>query len=193
MKGDNFYGNSTGYDTTDKLTIRTINYNDLSDDTQKYIWQAFYTWWAKGALNLIADSYGTNYKFGSDSKYKELYFGFINKKSPDGGYQTALTESPEDNNSIRMAINLVAYGSLKNGGNPDGESNNKDVPVYLDRTIAHEMTHAVMSANINNYYSLPQFIKEGIAELTIGVDDLCWRLYVHALFGKASGWRRFSD
>ena len=43
----------------------------------------------------------------------------------------------------------------------------------FDRSIAHELTHAVMHSNIN-YYAiglLPAFVREGSAELTIGIED----------------------
>ena len=156
------------YDTTGELTISDdISFNDLSS-SEKYIWQALKTWWGKGVLNLIAESYGDDYSFNPNSTSKILYFGFI-EQGGDDGYQTALTAYPAGSNYLRMAVNSRAYGALKNGGNPDGDSYN--VSIYLDRTIAHEMTHAVMMANVDDYFSLPQFVKEGIAELTIGVDD----------------------
>ncbi|MBR0062505.1 MAG: calcium-binding protein, partial [Selenomonadaceae bacterium] len=65
---------------------------------------------------------------------------------------------------------LGAFGSLKSDGNPDGESALYDGIQFLDYTIAHEMTHAVMKATVNNFNALPQFIVEGIADLTIGGD-----------------------
>ena len=43
--------------------------------------------------------------------------------------------------------------------------------VYLDRTIAHELTHAVMAANIDYFFQLPTLFTEGVAELTHGIDD----------------------
>ncbi len=42
---------------------------------------------------------------------------------------------------------------------------------YLDRTIAHELTHAVMAANITGFNKLPDSITEGSAELAHGIDD----------------------
>ena len=42
---------------------------------------------------------------------------------------------------------------------------------YLDRITAHELTHALMQANIDNYGELPLWFVEGCAELTQGVDD----------------------
>lgn len=60
-------------------------------------------------------------------------------------------------------MNKFANVSSVNGSIGFGE--------YLDRTIAHELTHCVMAANINYYAKLPQFVKEGMAELTHGTDD----------------------
>ena len=45
---------------------------------------------------------------------------------------------------------------------------------YLDRVLSHEFTHAVMDANIRyatGDKGLPQFIKDGMSELTHGIDD----------------------
>lgn len=42
---------------------------------------------------------------------------------------------------------------------------------YLDRITAHELTHALMQANIDNFDGLPLWFVEGCAELTQGVDD----------------------
>lgn len=55
-------------------------------------------------------------------------------------------------------------------GNSDGRISGWDT-CYLDRVLAHEMTHAVMWININGFNDLPQFITEGMAELTHGIDD----------------------
>lgn len=41
----------------------------------------------------------------------------------------------------------------------------------MDRTIAHEMTHALMGANIKYFSDLPLYMKEGTAELVHGIDD----------------------
>ena len=41
----------------------------------------------------------------------------------------------------------------------------------LDRTLSHELTHALMAANIRHFNYLPKFIKEGAAELVHGIDD----------------------
>lgn len=160
----------TIYPTEDEL-----EYTDLSNETQQYIWRALYTWWAKGVLDLISESYGENYGFGSNSSAtaKVLYFGFVNERAS----LQAETNNWLNKTVLSMAINMKVYGSLKKGSNPDGEPNTtwEGTKYYyhpsLDRTLAHEMTHAVMMANIDNFGSLPQSIKEGMAELTHGIDD----------------------
>ena len=149
----------------------SISYSSLSNNAQKYIWQAFETWWLNGALDLISESYGDNYGFSdkSSATVKKLYFGFVNENN--GALATTWTWSNYSGKATQLAmtVNMNYYNSI-DIGNPDGESNNYSAG-YLDRTLAHEFTHAVMSANINGTRNLPQFIKEGMSELTHGIDD----------------------
>ena len=125
-------------------------------------------------MNLVAQSYGSNYKF--NSSVNKLYFGFFKETLNANGYITWNTTSKCFNNNklsgIFISVNshADAYGSLENGGNPDGKMKDKDT-FYLDRVLAHEMTHAVMMINIDSFNDLPQFIKEGTAELVHGIDD----------------------
>ncbi len=177
---DNFTGSTF---TTNGLTVKladfdndifnpySISYSSLSNDTKKYIWQAFKTWWAGGALDLIAESYGNNYGFSSDSSatVKELYFGFRNETSNTLAatpfrYYTGSGKTIQ----LGMYVNMYHYNSITIG-DVDGKRNSSGF--YLDRTLAHEMTHAVMAANINHFADLSQFITEGMAELTHGIDD----------------------
>ena len=166
------------YATQNWLYPEIINYNNLFDeDDQKYIWQAFKTWWADGILDLIEESYGNNYGFGNHSSAttKTLYFGFVNKPAKNGQITLAITGAPYVYTAtgtaatLAMAVNLSAYGSLEDNGNPDGQNNLGYS--YLDRVLAHEMTHAVMMATVNYFSDLPQFVTEGLAELTHGADD----------------------
>ena len=158
----------------DKFNPQEITYDDLTDDTQRYIWRALQTHWASGALNLIAQSYGNNFGFTSSSSatVKKIYFGFFNDENGD------LATTPhvrEDGVAYRIGIrvNMSYYSSLANGGNVNGKTTNygNDGTDYLDRALAHEFTHAVMAANVNSAGDLPAFIQEGIPELTIGIDN----------------------
>ena len=39
-----------------------------------------------------------------------------------------------------------------------------DLWIDVDRIVAHEMVHGIMSASGMNFYSMPTWLKEGIAE-----------------------------
>lgn len=177
---NSFTGN---YFTTNGLTVQlasfdryfnpyNISYTSLTNNTQRYIWQAFQTWWASGALNLISESYGSNYGFGSNSSapVKKLNFGFENENS--GVMATTYfwtNPSTGKNTQLAMTVNMHNYDSLVIGDS-DGKISNYN-SFYLDRVLAHEFTHAVMAANINHFGNLPMFVSEGMAELTHGTDD----------------------
>ncbi len=174
---DSFTGNSF---TTNGLTVVLsdfdrdmnpygISYGNLSNSAQRYIWQALETWWAENSLDLIAQSYGDNYSFtsASNATVKKLYFGFVNDNN--NTLATTWTWNPRGNASqLAMTVNMKYYNDVT-VGNADGKTS--ATSTYLDRTLAHEFTHAVMSANIYSVGNLPQFIKEGMSELTHGIDD----------------------
>ena len=144
-------------------------YSKLSA-AEKFIWNGLYTWWVKGALDLIAESYGNNFSFTNKSSAttKELYIQFVNEDNNwrayswgnynrDSGKMTKLT----------LSINMNYYGGYSKKSIAEANSS-------FDILIAHELTHSVMDANINYknvYESLPAFVKEGLAVLTTGVTD----------------------
>ena len=158
---------NSAYEYTD------INYSDLTGDAQKYIWQAFKTWWAKGALDLNAQSYGDNYSFAAPSSTaKKLNFGFVNQSSglmavTAGWYADYPSHKTIDR--LAMAVNIYNYSSIIQG-NADGKMSTRD-GYYLDRVLSHEFTHALMYANVDYAGDLPNYIMEGMAELTHGTDD----------------------
>jgi len=62
-------------------------------------------------------------------------------------------------------------------GTPNYNGVNEDILTgyrqeYFDRTLTHEMVHALMDANIVSVGELPASIKEGLAELIHGIDDV---------------------
>ncbi|MBR4905084.1 MAG: hypothetical protein IKZ53_10490 [Selenomonadaceae bacterium] len=151
-------------------TPSAIKYSQLTDDTQKYIWQALKTWWAKSALDLIEQSYGDNYTFGSGATVKKIYVGFSDSITAMASTSGWFTDSSREKvNKLSLQINMNKYESLIIG-NVDGKMSDKDT-YYLDRVLAHELTHAIMYATVNYSDDLPQFLKEGLPELTHGADD----------------------
>ena len=157
--------NDTSFKTKDGLTFRLYNSN-LSKD-EKYMWRALKTWWAENTLELIKESYGYSFK-DSDASVKDITVEFVN--DPFGGYlaKTSKAKTIDGIETRVLTINKFFYNNFsnddKNGISPSGK-------VYLDRTIAHELTHAVMMAKIKSFWELPEFFIEGTAELTHGIDD----------------------
>ncbi|MBQ9479891.1 MAG: hypothetical protein IJU71_10095 [Selenomonadaceae bacterium] len=155
--------------TTNGLTFNIPN--NLTTD-QKTIVNSLYTWWAEEGLDLVAESYGDNFGFTSASSatVKNINVEFVNSKEN----YLALVQFAYDSKSGKTAslilrVNMNYYSSIK-ADDVNGESSNSSAG-YLDRTLAHEFTHAVMAANITNFSKLPNFIVEGMAELTHGIDD----------------------
>ena len=142
---------------------------------QQGIWQGLYTWWAKNSLRLIEESYGTDYRFDNpNASVNEMTVEFIN----DATSALALVGTSFNVSSGRavkliLRINMKYYNDIR-ADNVDGASNFNFGNIrasYLDRTLAHEFTHAVMAANIDHFNDLPAYLKEGTAEMTHGISD----------------------
>ena len=142
-----------------------LDYSSLTT-AQKFIWNALYTWWAKNSLDLIIASYGDNYDF-SNATVKNIHVGFIT--SDDSTLASVKYWSGNDVVvDLDLKINMKYYSNIDTS---DYNGSSTLTNYYLDRTLAHELTHAAMATNINYFNNLPIFIKEGIAELTHGIDD----------------------
>ena len=136
-------------------------YSDLTA-TEKFIWNGLYTWWIEGALDLIEESYGTNFGFGkkSSADVKEISVTFNEDEFPAATYSTYYLATGKTA-TLNLNINMDYWDALKKN---------------FGKTVAHEMTHAAMKANVllePTYYSLPGFVREGLAELTVGVKNSC--------------------
>ncbi len=147
---------------TFKLTKSSLTTNEA------YMWRAMKTWWAAEGLNLIEKSFGYSFN-DTDAVTKEIDVVFKNETSKSYLAYMNLTKS---NGKYKLTLNIndnsfKSFSSSDVNGVSTGNS-----AFYLDRTLAHELTHAVMMAKVNNYDDLPPFITEGLAELTRGIDDL---------------------
>lgn len=97
---------------------------------------------------------------------KEMEFGFVNENS--GIMASTWSSVAKTNSYLGMTVNMHNYNSLVIG---DSNGRRSGSGFYLDRVPAHEFAHAVMSSNINYFHDLPNYILEGMAELTRGTDD----------------------
>lgn len=155
--------------TTFKIQGLTVTVPEKSklDSSQQYIVGALYTWWIKNSLSLIKKSFGLSFTdSGVSTKKLNVYF----YNAPDGIAAYAGTGSGEKAQSLSLRINMRYFQGIENKKNPNGVGDEKTL-TYLDRTIAHELTHATMAANIDYFNNLPTAFKEGSAELVHGIDD----------------------
>lgn len=150
------------------LTFNLEKDFDSLSPKEQFIWQGLYTWWAKGALDLIKTSYGYSFKD------KDVYFNSvtISFKDDDSTTMRAWNEWHANNSGkverVTIVINMRYYKDIDTT-NPNGYSSSAGF--YLDKTLAHELTHTLTYAKVLNGTDLPKFIKEGLGELTIGIDD----------------------
>ncbi len=175
--------------TTEELTNQTFTSdNNNNKDTQTYTAEQFRNaiqtivkgmngWWATETAKLIYDTYGLDFNgktlkvdFNFNQADLQADTGPLGKKEND--------TTPAD--VIEMSFSLPMYGvidSVDVNGNTriEGGGNQN----YLDRTVAHEMVHALMQStgtlkryeNNSGIVSMPEFFSEGIAELIMGLDD----------------------
>ena len=169
--------NSNGKSLITPLTLDTLT------DDQKAIIAGLFKWWAADCLALNEESYGVG--FNSDTtmcKDIGLFFFDDGKTSGSSGtlatvwnWQRNYSDGSDDSETgdgtayqLMLNVNMRFYNGV-DSDNVDGEGSGTSA--LLDRTLAHEFNHAVWAANVNFFGKLPKFIKEGVAELTHGIDD----------------------
>ena len=140
---------------------------DAATTVKQTIIKALNSEWIDSSLSLIKEAYGLSFT-EDDTSVRTMDMDFENS----GGTTLAYVLSEFTGNKttkLSMRVNMDFYDKL-NQTDVNGSTSTAGAG-YLDRTIAHELTHAVMSANIDNFADLPLYISEGAAELTHGIDD----------------------
>ena len=159
----NTYGN---YDT-----IQAKTFDDLTDD-QKTIVAGLFKWWVAEGLKLSEESYGIGFD-SSTAALSDMGLYFYDGKGVDktlAAVQYWQQDSDGATTKLLLKVNMNYFAGIS-AKDVDGTSTNSSIKQILDRTLAHELTHANMQANINYFKTLPQFITEGSAELIHGIDD----------------------
>lgn len=147
------------------LTVNVPEQSRLSLSAQ-WIVGALYTWWIAESLTLIDSSFGMNFN-EAGTTVKTLDVSFYN--SSDGKMASSFYSSGQKSTELQLHINMSYYEGI-DMSNPNGVGSSAAITT-LDRTIAHELVHCVMSANVDWYSRLPISFKEGAAELVHGIDD----------------------
>ena len=151
--------------TINGLTVNVPEQSTLSASAQ-WIVGALYTWWIGESLALIDSSFGLNFnEAGTTVKTLDVYF----YNSADGKMASSFYSSGQKSTALELHINMNYYEGIDTN-NPNGVGSSTALTT-LDRTIAHELVHVVMSANFDWYSRLPVSFKEGAAELVHGIDD----------------------
>ena len=147
---------------------------DVATDVEQTIVKALNSEWIDSSLQLIKDSYGIAFTDDTAS-VREMNLVFSNEGTGTNSPLAYVTShfAGDTTDKLTLTVNMDYYNKL-NQTDPSGNSNNTSAG-DLDRTIAHEFTHAVMSTNIRNFSNLAQadhlYIAEGAAEYTHGIDD----------------------
>jgi len=165
------------------ITAKT--FDELTDD-QKTIIAGLFKWWGKECLKLNEDSYDLGftaptamvkdiglYFFDGDENCNTLATVWNWQRQTADGYAAQLM----------LNVNMKYYKNLSDT-DVDGETAVSGAG-FLDRTLAHEFNHAIFAANFSYFNALPKFIKEGVAELTHGIDDERGNVIFHIAYDDA--------
>ena len=158
------------YPSSETTTINglTFFWPQVEDEAQIAVIKGINTWWAKEGLNLIEESFGLRFT-EKDTPARFIDVDFEKSWAVDLASVTNSYGFNGVTRDLRLTINM-RYWDETVATDVNGIS--KDGAQYLDRTLAHELTHAVMAASITGFNLLPKCIIEGSAELVHGIDDV---------------------
>lgn len=180
------------YSVIEELTVLWDAYKDVTTDkytinlkSKDFIIKGLNSTWIKYSLQLIEESLGVSFNERDEDSLRgvistdKLWIHFVNDGGASGSpiwiksyFNEETTEELVPNQKttdLHMYLNMFYLNDI------DKSSPNGKIPGYeitLDRLIAHELTHAVLSANLDYYKELPDYISEGLAELVHGIDDI---------------------
>ena len=159
---------NSGSATFKGLTINWNMANITGDANREFIAKALNSEWMESSLDLIAESFDMSFE-DSGATVRTIDLMFENDPSSNALAYVRHASAGGKANKLELHFNMHYYSNLD-----PTDVNGKDLTsgqTQLDRVLAHELTHAVMAANINNFSNLPAYIKEGTAELVHGIDD----------------------
>ena len=171
---------------TRSTVIRGITFNwpdssSLTNQHQRDILARMNTVWLNKAMELVEKSYGVSF---TECGVKTVT---VNLKNEDNNWLAKASYSYYNNgktNALSVTVNLKYFDTV-DLSNESGQPANGQT--YLDRTLAHELTHTFMQATIPYVAKLPDFVMEGMAELTHGIDDERYSS-IYNVFNQSSTW-----
>ena len=160
--------NTTSQEALDGARGLTVKWPaSVNSDVERAVLGTLDNPWLQNCMDLIDESYALN--FWEKGNYVRSMDVKLSNEGASGtlAYVSSVVSGGKTV-GLSMTINMDYYSSMDMN---DWNGNASGGAGYLDRTIAHEMVHALMSANIENFSSLPKYIKEGAAEVVHGIDD----------------------
>ena len=148
----------------DNVTINISSTGDTLTADGKKVFDGIYSWWAEGALNLIEESYGIDFRTGDEINIA---------LTPSASYWGKTT-----GDSVTIVLSETKFNSTD-----DYQGNG------VDRTIAHEFTHVAQNFFMGTF---PRFLEEGFADLTCGRDDKKTSI-IKTLAGNATTLKKYLD
>lgn len=139
--------------------------SNMDNTPQGLVLRGLSTWWIEQGLDLIDECYGIN--FATAKGVKEMNVEFYEDPSSDTLAAVSHSHYPGDYAlTLTLKVNMSKFTNIT----PDNTNGGGQKEQYMDRVIAHEMTHAVQASNFNAD-GIPSWYTEGIAELTHGGDE----------------------
>ena len=165
-EGDASMPSGTSF-TVDGLTIYGIPPEETLTDDQKYIVKGLYSWWIRDSLALLKESYGFSFE-DADTTNSRMKLKFVDNSSQSFlAYVAPDTSDGKTVEARTLCVNMHYFKDM----DPDNRHGSTG-SMALDRTLVHELTHAVMAANIDYFADYPMWLIEGgSAELIHGIDD----------------------
>ncbi|MBQ9479375.1 MAG: hypothetical protein IJU71_07470, partial [Selenomonadaceae bacterium] len=169
VEGDAVYPEGSEF-TVNGLTIYGIPDRSTLTEQEQLVVQGLYSWWIRESLELIEETYGltldedgvTNHRMKLDLFYDPNITGLA-------AVDPEVTDDGMTSEVATLLINMAMFEDITADNAHGYISRLND---SLDRTLAHELTHALMAVNFNYFDDLPHWFQEGTAELIVGVDQV---------------------
>ena len=165
------FGMGPAGSSTSVINGLTVIWPDTAGNAMKSaITSALDNQWLQNCMDLIDESYELNFlEPGASVRTMTVNLDASVPSGTLAQVKSTYNTATGVTTGLELQINMSYYSHL-DLSDPNGLDEGSH-QTYLDRVIAHEMTHALMAANITHFSDLKPYIKEGAAELTHGIDD----------------------